>query len=229
VFIVLITIKWLKIGYYLEYVLNNYYWLRFFLKIKQVLFKCPISILLVSTLFMLTACGSPLPRTEDITKSPWKSFHEAMADYDKVILNQTTVEELRNLGFDPYSTPNVKILSYLDIIRKFMPTNSVKLEQLPPSVRKCLAKQDACMAYEAHPGIIKRKRVGSVFNDLLGFKRKTIETGWRFDALIVLDNGIAVYKIWSGEPFLDSEKSRKNPLGPLQGSGESLARDALGV
>jgi len=199
------------------------------LKIKQVCVNKWSSVTLVFVLVMLTACGSPLPRTENITKSPWKSFNEAMADYDKIILNQTTVEELRNLGFDPYSTPNVKILSYLGIIRKFMPTNSVKLEQLPPSVKRCLAKQEACIAYEAHPGIIKRKRVGSVFNDLLGFKRKTIETGWRFDALIVLDNGIAVYKIWSGEPFLDSEKSRKNPLGPLQGSGESLARDALGV
>jgi len=199
------------------------------LKIKQVFVRRLVSVTLLFVFIILTACGSPLPRTEDITKSPWKSFNEAMTDYDKIILNETTVEELRNLGFDPYSTPNVKILSYLGIIRKFMPTNSVKLEQLPPSVKRCLAKQEACIAYEAHPGIIKRKRVGSVFNDLLGFKRKTIETGWRFDALIVLDNGIAVYKIWSGEPFLDSEKSRKNPLGPLQGSGGSLARDALGV
>ena len=68
-----------------------------------------------------------------------------------------------------------------------------------------------------------------MFKDLLGFKRKTIETGWRFDALIVLNNGVAVYKIWSGTPIMDSEKSRNNPLGPLQGSGGSLARDALGV
>ncbi|PHS72660.1 MAG: hypothetical protein COB22_04525 [Cycloclasticus sp.] len=186
-------------------------------------------VLIIPIFLWLSACGSPLPRTEDITKSPWESFNQAMEAYDKVILNQTTVKELRQLGFDPYSTPNVKILSYLDVIQKFMPTNSVTLEQLPLSVRNCLAKQEKCIAYEAHPGIIKRKRVGSVFNDLLGFKRKTIETGWRFDALIVLDEGVAVYKIWSGIPIMDSEKSRKNPLGPLQGSGGSLTRDALGI
>jgi len=178
---------------------------------------------------LLSACGSPLPRTENITKSPWNSFQEVMVAYNKVKLNETTIKELRQLGFDPYSTPNVKILSYLDIIQKFMPTNSVKLEHLPLSVRNCLAKQEACKAYEAHPGIIKRKRVGSVFKDLLGFKRTTIESGWRFDALIVLDNGVAVYKVWSGVPIIDSEKSRKNPLGPLQGSGGSLAREVLGV
>lgn len=198
-------------------------------EIKKASLRHLHSMLLAVGLLMLTACGSPLPRTEDVTKSPWKGFNEAMAAYDKVVLNKTTVDELRNLGFDPYSIPNVKILSYLDILQKFMPTNSVKLEHLPPSVRNCLAKQEACIAYEAHPGIIKRKRVGSVFNDLFGFKRKTIETGWRFDALIVLDNGVVVYKIWSGVPFLDSEKSRKNPLGPLQGSGGSLAREVLGV
>ena len=186
-------------------------------------------VLLVPIFLWLSACGSPLPRTQEVTKSPWETFDQAMAAYNQVVLNKTTVEQLREFGFDPYSTPNVKILSYLDVIQKFMPTNSVKLEQLPLSVRKCLAKQETCIAYEAHPGIIKRKRVGSVFNDLLGFKRKTIETGWRFDALIVLDNGVAVYKIWSGIPMMDSEKTRKNPLGPLQGSGGSLARDALGV
>ncbi|OUR85481.1 hypothetical protein A9Q85_07935 [Cycloclasticus sp. 44_32_T64] len=185
--------------------------------------------LTLSVFLLLSACGSPLPRTEEITKSPWDSFNAVMSAYDQVILKQTTVKELKKLGFDPYSTPNVKILSYLDVIRKFMPTNSVKLEHLPVSVRDCLAKQEACIAYEAHPGIIKRKRVGGMFKDLLGFKRKTLETGWRFDALIVLDNGVAVYKIWSGVPFMDSEKSRKNPLGPLQGSGGSLTRDALGV
>ncbi|ORU94222.1 MAG: hypothetical protein A6F72_08385 [Cycloclasticus sp. symbiont of Poecilosclerida sp. N] len=183
----------------------------------------------MSTFLLLPACGSPLPRTEDITKSPWNSFKEVMAAYDKVILNETTIGELRELGFDPYSTPNVKILSYLDIIQKFMPTNSVKLEHLPLSIRDCLAQQMTCSAYEAHPGIIKRKRVGGAFKDLLGFKRKTLESGWRFNALIVLNNGVAVYKVWSGMPFIDSEKSRKNPLGPLQSSGNSLAKDALGV
>lgn len=191
--------------------------------------NCKLLVLFISAALLLSACGSPLPRTEDVTKSPWDSFNEVMVAYNQIILNKTTVKELRELGFDPYSTPNVTILSYLDVIQKFMPTNSVKLEQLPLSVMECISKQEKCKAYEAHPGIIKRKRVGSVFNDLLGFKRKTIETGWRFDALIVLDNGVAVYKVWSGIPIMDSEKSRKNPLGPLQGSGGSLAREALGL
>lgn len=187
----------------------------------------PLGLLLLTLL--LSSCGSPLPKTEDETKSPWNSFAEAIDAYDKIILQKTTIQDLRQLGFDPYTTPNVKILSYLDIIQKLVPNNSIRHEQLPFSVQLCLAKQSRCMAYEAHPGTVKRKRVGSAFLDLLRFKRKTIETGWRFNALIVLDEGVAVYKVWSGEPIIDSEKTRKNPLGPLQGSGGSLVRDAAGI
>ncbi|MEO1896436.1 MAG: hypothetical protein ABGX36_01295 [Cycloclasticus sp.] len=196
---------------------------------KRCVMHYRLLIFMLLVVVFLTACGSPLPRAEEVTKSPWDSFQQAMDAYDKVILNQTTVKELKQLGFDPYSTPNVKILSYLDIVQKFMPTNSVKLEHLPLSVRDCLAKQEACMAYEAHPGVVKRKRIGSAFKDLLGFKRRTIESGWRFNALIVLVDNVTVYKVWSGVPFIDSEKSRRNPLGPLQGSGGDLAKDALGI
>jgi hypothetical protein len=184
---------------------------------------------LVTMLLILTACASPLPRTAETTKSPWKTFDQAMDSYDKVILNQTTVGNLQELGFDPYSTPNVKILSYLDVIKKFMSTNSVKLTDLPVSVRECLKKQETCKAYEANPGIIKKKRIGSAFKDLLGFKRRTIESGWRFNALIILDDDLVVYKIWSGVPFIDYEKSRSNPLGPLQGSGGDLAKGLFGI
>ena len=185
--------------------------------------------LMVSFLLFLSACSGALPKTEDETKSPWNSFAEAMIAYEAIKLGETTVRDLRKLGFDPYTTANVGILSYLDVIQKFVPNDSVKHEQLPLSVRLCLAKQERCMAYEAHPGTVKRKRVGSMLLDILKFKRKTIETGWRFNALIVLDDGVVVYKVWSGVPIIDSEKTRKNPLGPFQGSGGSLARDAAGL
>ncbi len=178
---------------------------------------------------LLQSCSSALPKTENETRSPWGEFSEAMAAYNKIKLNETTLKSLQALGFDPYTTPNVRILSYLDIIKKFVPNNSVKLEQLPASVRSCLAKQERCIAYEAHPGTVKSKRVGSVFLDLLKFKRKTLETGWRFNALIVLNDNVVVYKVWSGVPIINSKKTRNNPLGPLQGSGASLAKDGLGI
>jgi hypothetical protein len=178
---------------------------------------------------VLSSCGSTLPKGEAKTKSQWDSFEQAKSSYDSIILFETTTADLQALGFDPYSTPNVKILSYLDIIRKFSPNNAVKVGDLPPSVRACLAVREACLAYEATPGVNTSTRVGNVVLDLLKFKREEIATGWSFSALIVIDHDMVVYKIWSGIPIIDQMETRKNPLGPIQDSVGSMAKDSSGV
>ena len=178
---------------------------------------------------ILASCSGPLPKGTDTIKSPWSSFEQAKNSYDNIVLHQTTTSELQALGFDPYKTPNVKILSYLDIIEKFSPNDSVKAEDLPPSVRTCLTSREACLAYEATPGVYTSTRVGNVFLDLFKFERKSIESGWFFNALIVLDHDLVVYKIWSGTPIIDAEKTRNNPLGPLQEPVGSIMKDAAGI
>jgi len=180
-------------------------------------------------MLVLTSCGSTLPKGEAKTKSQWDSFEQAKSSYDSIILFETTTADLQDLGFDPYSTPNVRILSYLDIIRKFSPNNAVKADDLPPSVRACLAVREACLAYEATPGVNTSTRVGNVVLDLLKFKREEITTGWNFNALIVIDHDVVVYKIWSGIPIIDQMEIRKNPLGPIQDSVGSMAKDSSGV
>ena len=177
---------------------------------------------------MLASCSGSLPKGEATTKSQWETFEEAKASYDSIIPFETVTSDLKALGFDPYSAPNVKILSYLDIIKKFNPSNSVRPEDLPPSVRACVAVREDCLAYEASPGINKSVRVGNVFLDLLKFKRDRIETGWSFKALIVIDHNMVVYKIWSGVPIIDEEETRNNPLGPLQDSIGSIDHNSVG-
>mgnify|MGYP003387168949 CR=1 FL=1 len=184
-----------------------------------------ILMLLLSTL--LGACSSALPRTEDTTRSRWNHFEDALADYNKIIPQQTTTEELKALGYDPYTQPNIRILSYLEVTQRFMPNQSITLDDLDPGISDCVRAKSKCMAYEAHPKRIKSKRVGNAFLDVLTFKRRTIETGWSFDALIVINDGIVVYKVWSGQPIVSGEKVRKNPLGPLQGIDGSAIRNAL--
>lgn len=189
----------------------------------QIFFMC-------ACVALLAGCGgSALPKSAATQRSPWNSFEEAMAAYEQVVLHHSNTEDLRRLGFDPYTTPNVKILSYLDLIQRFMPNNSIKVEDLDDNLRACIKARETCLAYEAHPKHIHSERVGSVFLDLLRFKRHTIETGWQFKALIVIQNGVAVYKIWSGQPIIDQEKSQNNPLGPLQDSGGSIMKDAAGL
>lgn len=185
--------------------------------------------LFIFGILMLSGCGSSLPKGEMKTKSPWNTFEEAKASYEDIILNSTTTADLQELGFDPYNTPNVRILSYLDILQRFNPNNSVRTEDLPPTVRGCLASREACLAYEATPSFSSSERVGNVMLDLLKFKRERVVTGWSFNALIVIDHNVVVYKIWNGVPMIDQKTSRKNPLGPLQNSVGSMGEGAVGL
>jgi hypothetical protein len=187
---------------------------------KHSIKKCALftAILLsTTTLALITGCSNALPREEDNVRSRWDSFEEAMADYEKIEPYVTTQSELQELGFDPYTQPNIHILSYLDVIQRFMPNQSIKLEDLDDAVSFCIKSRSNCIAYEAQPQKSKSKRVGNVALDLMTFKRRTLRSGWSFYALIVINDGIVVYKVWSGEPIVSGEKIRKNPLGPLQG------------
>lgn len=174
-------------------------------------------LLLATALALITGCSNALPKEEDNVRSRWNSFEEAMADYEKIEPYITTKEELQELGFDPYTQPNIHILSYLDVIQRFMPNQSIKLEDLDEAVSFCIRSRSKCIAYEAQPQKTKSKRVGNVVMDIMTFNRRTLRTGWSFYALIIINDGVVVYKVWSGEPIVSGEKIRKNPLGPLQG------------
>jgi hypothetical protein len=171
----------------------------------------------------LTAgCSTLLPSAKQTIQSPWNSFEDAKAYFDKITPRQSTTKELKELGFDPFSTPNIKILTYLDIMNRFMPNPSVKKEELDEGIQACIDAKADCKAYEFEPKIIRSKRFGNFWLDLFNFKRQTKESGWKFEALIVLIDDIVVYKLWGGSPIIDETKETKNPLGPFQNADDLL-------
>lgn len=180
----------------------------------------------LAAVFFASGCMSLLPQSRQITRSPWKTFEEAKTSFDGIIPHKTTVEELKKAGFDPYSTPNIRILTYLDIVQRFMANPSIKKEDLDEGIQTCLEFKLACMAYEAAPQSINSKRYGNFWLDILNFKRKSKATGWKFNAFIVMVDGTVVYKLWGGNPLVDEDTERRNPLGPLQ-EPEDLVRDAI--
>ena len=93
---------------------------------------------------------------------------------------------------------------------------SIKKEDLDQGIQACIDARINCRAYEIKLQNILRKRYGNVFLDVFNFRRRTHETGWEFEALIVMVNGTVVYKIWGGTPVIDESREIKNPLGPLQ-------------
>lgn len=170
----------------------------------------------------MSGCGSMLPSSKLTYKSPWDSFEDAKSAFDKITPYQTTTTEMQTLGFDPFTTPNIRILTYVEIMNRFMPNPSITKEELAEGIQFCIDAKENCAGYEFDPQVRKSKRYGNVLLDIFNFHRKATESGWRFQALIVIVDHTVVYKLWGGNPMIDQNKETKNPLGPLQNSGDIM-------
>lgn len=177
---------------------------------------------LLSVIFMtwvvlgLGACSSILPREEQETISPWEGFDQVKKSFDNVVPGETSFDELKKLGFNPEVTPNIKRITYIDLLARFLPNQSLRIEDVDPRVSQCIRAREDCYGLEITPGEIDRQRFGNAFLDVFGFKRRTRTTGWRFDGLIVLHEDLVVYKLAGGNSNINQIETRKRPLGPLQ-------------
>lgn len=173
------------------------------------------------SIVFLAGCTSLLPRGETVTEGPWQNFQEAQQDFDKIIPYQTTVEDLKRLKLDPASNPNIAILNYSDVLRRFIPSPSINAHDLDPGVQECITAKTACKGYEIDQRTIRRKRDGNFWADFLNFSRKVDVVGWRFNGVILIKDKLVVYKLSGGQPSIHELEENKNPLGPFQGIGES--------
>lgn len=175
----------------------------------------------LSTVCLLTACTRLLPTSVDKSVQPWMTFEEAKASYDKIEPFATDLDAVHKLGFDPFKTPNMKILNHAQVVQTVLPPPIHDNGVVPPGIRECIKAQEACQGFYMEPNRLNRNRVGNFMLDFMNFRRETITTGWKFGALIVVVGNMVVYKQWSGSPNLLEESVQRNPLGPLQGLGSS--------
>jgi hypothetical protein len=173
-------------------------------------------LLYLALVLTTTGCKSLFSSTSHRSRTPWLNFDEAQTAYDTVIPHKTTLTELKSLGFDPLTTPNVKILTYLDLIQRFIPNSSITIQDLQPDVRDCIESKDCCHAYEMDLDLTDSKRYGNLALDVFGFNRRTRTSGWRFKALVIVKDDVVAYKLRSGEPNVNRLEQKKKPLGPLQ-------------
>ncbi|OGB73239.1 MAG: hypothetical protein A2496_10955 [Burkholderiales bacterium RIFOXYC12_FULL_60_6] len=171
--------------------------------------------------FLLAGCSPLLPRSEAAIESPWQNYQEAIQTFDKIIPQQTTVFDLKQLRLDPETNPNITILNYSDILRRFIPSGSINALDLDNGVRECILAKTACKGYEIDQRAIKRKRIGNFWADFLNFKREVNVVGWRFNGIILIKDNVVIYKLTGGQPNIHEMEESRNPLGPFQGFGES--------
>ena len=171
---------------------------------------------------VLSGCSSLLPRSATVSNSPWQSYKDARATFEKIVPGKTTLSDLRDLNVDPEVNPNMTILNYSDVLRRFVVSPAMDPADLDVGVRECLAAKTVCSGYEVDQRAMHRVRDGNFFADMANFSRKTSITGWRFTGLILIKDNVVVYKLTGGQPSIQEREESSNPLGPLQGKGESL-------
>jgi hypothetical protein len=180
--------------------------------------------LIVAACLGLAGCSALLPRGTVEVKGVWHSFDEARASFDKIVPYQTRVKDLEAIGIVPRKTPNITVLSYSDVLQRFVPSPVINPEELDDPVRDCISAKLACSGYEIDQKFVKRERVGNFWADFFGFKRETDVLGWRFKGLVLIKDDVIIYKLVSGEPLISEKELNRNPLGPFQGAGEAALR-----
>lgn len=180
--------------------------------------------LLVSGLALaaLAGCSSLLPKAQSQVASPWKSFDEARDAIEAIVPDRTTVADLKASGIDPYTSPNVQLLSYSDILLRFPMNGGLGSEGLDRGLRACLDAGKTCSGFSISVQDIQRDRTGPFWPDALGFRRVTDVSGWTFNALILVIGERVVYTLYGGQPMVRQQEVSRQPLGPMQNLGEAI-------
>lgn len=165
--------------------------------------------------WLLMGCSTTvLPTNSNASQTQWETYDDARKAYDTVKVGESTVEDIKKLGFDPKAVPNIKVMNYVDVVNQFGP--AFKMDDLPAGVQACAKAREACSAYAVKAQSIKNQRSGFIPADLLGFKKQVTTTGWELNAVLVMVDGKVVYKLWNGTPEIKASNSEYNPLGPMQ-------------
>jgi hypothetical protein len=172
---------------------------------------------------LLAACSDLLPRSQSEVHASWSSFEEAQAAMERIEPHRTTAAQVRAAGFDPHGNPNVELLNYSDILRRFPLAGPVT--RIDAGLRECLEAGKGCSGYAIDLRSSHSERAGPVLLDLLGFRRETHSTGWTFNAIVLVVGDQVVYSLYGGKPAISETAKAIEPLGPLQDwNGSSLLR-----
>jgi len=171
-------------------------------------------------------CSSLLPASRNATSS-FERFEDLRDAVQSLQPMHSRSDALVRLGIDPVRLPNTTVLSYADVLRRFAPGTVAIRDELDPGIAACLAARDACRGWELSAARMVRVRTGNFLGDFLNFRRRTVTSGWRFNALILMADDVVVYRAWGGQPLVNQVDVNTNPLGPLQDVGPAVALSPL--
>ncbi|MEY4121434.1 MAG: hypothetical protein RLZZ457_272 [Pseudomonadota bacterium] len=178
---------------------------------------------LLSAITCLAFCGCSALLPKARTESPtFQSFDEAKQAIESIVPMQSHRALLSEMKIDPPNQPNAVILSYADILKRVVNGSVLSKTDLGPGLALCINAHEACRGWELNIAQIHKQRLGGFWSDFFNFRRHSVTTGWRFNALILLVDDVVVYRSWGGQPEIHEVDIQQNPLGPLQEIGPAV-------
>jgi hypothetical protein len=183
------------------------------------------TILVLALTGWLAGCSSLLPRSKETsggTATAWQSYEEAEQAFARITPGTTSVRELAALRLDPRTNPNITVVPRFAVKQRFMVNSTVTLADLDEGVRECIAADSACVGWEINQSAMQKKRNGNAALDTLRMRRETHSSGWRFTGLLLIKDGVVLYKLAGGRPLIHEIAQTEDMLGPLQALGGKL-------
>jgi hypothetical protein len=180
---------------------------------------------LLASLGVLAGCSALLPKSKETAgdaTNTWQSYRDAEQAFDRIVPGKTTMDELRALRFDPRANPSITPMPRYEIMQLFMVNKTVTMDDLDSGVRDCLAAQAGCSGWRIDQTASQKKRTGNAALDIMRLRRETQTSGWRFTGLLLVKDGVVLYKLSGGQPHIHEIAETEDALGPLSAIGNKL-------
>lgn len=137
---------------------------------------------------------SVLPHQPDSGGHGIRSLKELADAYARVKPGATRASQLARLGFDT-STPNVETLSYLGVLERFMPHDSVGFDHLDVAIQDCIEARDRCAALVFKPADTRVREAGMLSMFAVDSAKAADEPA---EVTLLVQDGRVAYKMIRG-------------------------------
>jgi hypothetical protein len=193
---------------------------------------CWVRTALAALLGAVTGCSSLLPKSKETTGaagSGWQSYQDAQQAFDRIEPGKTTVAQLGAMQLDPRVNPNITVLPRHELMQRFVVNQQITMDDLDDGVRQCLQARERCRALDVNQTASQKKRTGNAALDIAKVYRETHTSGWRFAGLLLVKDGVVIYKLTGGQPMTHEIAQEKDSLAPLQTLSAKLKLDVNSI
>jgi hypothetical protein len=138
--------------------------------------------------------------TQQTARRGFRSLQQLENAYARVTAGQTRASQLAHAGFD-VAAPGAHSLSYLGVVERFLPRDSLQFDRLDPAVRSCFEARDGCTAY-----IFRLGGKPDAARDTAGlFVPAAFAKPTMAEVTLLIRDGRVTYKTISGLPARDAQ------------------------